>query len=92
MEKQFISIIVFGLLSIFAALFFHKKFRNILISSIISALLASLLFQVIEFFVLGNLDPFFFIAFVNSLIISFIISILVGVPFVYRRKRAKTNN
>jgi len=92
MEKQFTSIIVFGLLSIFSALCFHSKFRNLLMSSILSALTASILFQVIGFFVLGYLDPFFGIAFLNTLIISFIISILVGVPFAYRRKKAKTNN
>jgi len=61
-------------------------------SSILAALTASILFQVIGFFVLGYLDPFFLIAFVNTLIISFIISVLVGVPFAYLRKKAKTNN
>jgi hypothetical protein len=91
MEKQSISIIVFGLLSITAALCFNYRLKNLLLSATLSAILVSILFQVIGFLVLGYLDPFFFIAFVNTLIISFIISILVGVPFVFLRKKAKTN-
>lgn len=91
MEKQFISIIVFGSLSIVTALCFHYRLRNLLLSSILSAFTVSIIFQVIGFYVLGYLDPFFIIAFVNTLIISFIISVLVGLPFVYLRKKARTN-
>jgi hypothetical protein len=63
-----------------------------LVSSVLSALAASLLFQVIGFFALGYLDPFFLIAFVTTLVISFAASMLVGIPFAYYRKEKSTNN
>jgi len=92
MEKPTISIIVFGFLSIAVALCFHFKLKNLLLSSFLSALSASVLYQVIGFFVIGYLGPFFFIAFTNTLIISFFVSVIVGIPFSYFRKRAKTNS
>jgi uncharacterized membrane protein YfcA len=92
MEKKYISIIVFASVSLISACYFHYKIKNYLVSSVLAALAASLLFQIIGFFVLGYLDPFFLIAFVNTLLISFIVSILVGIPFLYYRKKANTNN
>ena len=91
MGKEFISIAVFVLLCLISAFSFHYVLKNFLISSILSALAASLLFQVIGFFVLGYLDPFFLIAFTFSLVISFPISILIGILFVYHRKKANKN-
>ena len=88
MEKEYIGIIVFAILSLISALSFHYKLRNFFVSSILAAFSASLLFQIIGFFVLGYLDPFFLIAFVSTLLISFIVSMLVGMPFLYYRKKA----
>ena len=92
MENQFIGIIVFALLSIASAIFFHFKFQKLLMASFLSALTASFVFQMIGFFVVGYLDPFFFIAFMSTFIISFVFSILVGAPFAHHRKVGKTNN
>ncbi len=88
MENEYIGIIVFAILSLISALSFHYKLRKFFLSSILAAFSASLLFQIIGFFVLGYLDPFFLIAFVSTLLISFFVSMLVGMPFLYYRKKA----
>jgi phage shock protein C len=89
MHKQYIGIIVFSLLNVATALSFHYKIKLFFLSSILSAILASLLYQIIGFFVLGYLDPFFSKAFVNTLPISIFIALLVGIPFVYYRRKTK---
>jgi uncharacterized membrane protein YfcA len=88
MENEYIGIILFAILSLISALSFHYKLRKFFLSSILAAFSASLLFQIIGFFLLGYLDPFFLIAFVSTLLISFIVSMLVGMPFLYYRKKA----
>ena len=92
MEKEQISIIVFIMMTLVIALSFHYKIERFLVSSLLAALVASILFQIVGFFVLGYLDPFFLIAFASTLALSFIISILVGLPFVYFRNKAKKMN
>ena len=88
MGRESIGILVFVLISLISAISFHRMSRKFLLSSLLAALTASISFQIIGFFVLGYLDPFFFIAFFFSLIISFIVSLLVGLLLVYYRKKA----
>lgn len=87
MEKEQISIIVFLILTLGTAILFHYKNKKVLVSSLLTAIVVSILFQIIEYFILGYLDPFFLIAFASTLAISFIISLFVGLPFVYFRNK-----
>ena len=92
MEKEHIGILIFALLILISSLTFHYKIRNYLVSSVLAALTTSVLFQIIGFIVLGYIDPFFLIAFVITLVISFMASMLVGIPFVLYRKKENINN
>jgi hypothetical protein len=92
MEKEQISIIVFVMMTLVIALPFHYKIDRLLVSSILAALVASVLFQIVGCFVVGYWDPFSLIALVTTLALSFIISIAVGLPFVYFRNKTKKMN
>ena len=92
MEKEQINIIILLIMTLGVAILFHYKIERFLFSSILAALVVSVLFQIVGFFVIGYLDPFFLIAFASTLALSFIISILVGLPFVYFRNKAKDKN
>ena len=89
---ELISIIVFLLLTLISSIFFHYKIKNIFISSILAALVTSIIFQVFGFLVLGYLDPFFLIAFIASLLISFLVAMLIGIPFLRHREKGNNSN
>jgi len=71
--------------SIMTSFGFHYRIRNILLASLLAAISASIIFHVIGYFVLGYLDPFFLISLFTGAGIAFIISILIGIPFAYKR-------
>jgi membrane protein DedA with SNARE-associated domain len=89
-EQGQIGIIVFVIMALLSAILFHYKWDSYLISSALAAVVASLLYQVVGYFILGYLDPFFMIAFTISLAVSFTISLIVGLPFAINRKRRKS--
>lgn len=68
----------------------HYKINNTLYASILSAIVASLTFQIIGYFVVGYLDPFFIPALVIGAGIAFCIALVIGLPFTYIR-RTKQN-
>ena len=90
MEQGQIGIIIFVIIALLSAIFFHYKLDSFWISSVLAAVVASLLFQAVGYFVLGYLDPFFMIAFTISLAVSLTISVIVGLPFAIDRKKRKT--
>ena len=91
MEQGQIGIIVFVVMALLSASFFHYKWDNFWTSSVLAAVVASTLFQLVGYFVLGYLDPFFMIAFTISLAVSFTISVIVGLLFVINRKKRKSS-
>ena len=85
MEKKYISLIVFVVLSLVISYIFHKRVKNFLLACILIAVSSSILYQVIGIFVLGYLDPFFYIALAGSAVIAFGIAVVAGLPFAYLR-------
>ena len=62
------------------------KLQKPIVATLLSTFFASIAFQVMAYLHLRYLDPFFIIAFGLSLGITFLISLLVGIPFIrYRR-------
>ena len=88
-DEGSIGIIILCGISILIATGFHYKLKNPIVAIVLSTFSASIAFQVIAYIDLGYLDPFFIIAFGFSSGITFLISLLVGIPFTYyRRKRS----
>ena len=88
-EEGSVGIIILCGISILLAIGFHYKLKSPIVATILSTFSASIAFQVIAYIHIGYLDPFFIIAFILSSGITFLISLLVGIPFTYyRRKRS----
>jgi uncharacterized membrane protein YfcA len=85
MDIGSIGMIVLCAVSIITSSGFHYRIRNILFASLLSAVTASIIFQIIGYFVLGYLDPFFLISLFTGAGIAFAISIIIGIPFAYKR-------
>ena len=65
---------------------FHYFLPSLIKASVLSAVLASVLFQVLAYFHLGHLDPFFVIALFTGGAIAFVVALFIGVLFQkYRR-------
>jgi len=89
MDKSGFSLLMFCILSICFAAGAHAKIKKYLIASILSAVASSIAFQIIGYFVLGYLDPFFLIALVTAALVSFVIALLTGIPFCMIRNKKK---
>jgi len=64
--------------SIFMIILYRKR-NAIILTSLISACLAAVVFQVLGFFILGYWDPFFIVALIYSFFLAFVISLLIGI-------------
>lgn len=90
MIKSVLGIAIFILISIIVSVLLHRKLKKFVWACLLSSTIISGTYQVIGIFVIGYLDPFFMIAFINTTAIAFIIAIIVGIPFAYMRR--KENN
>ena len=81
MDKSAFAFLILCLLSICIAVFAHAKIKKYFIASVLAAIVSSICFQIIGFFVLGYLDPFFLIALFMGALVAFVLALLAGVPF-----------
>lgn len=92
MSESTEGILVLLSASTVVSLFFHTIFRSFAVACVVSAAIASVVFQVLAYFHAGYLDPFFVIALVVGGAVAYLVALVVGLPFLaYRRKQnAKT--
>lgn len=90
MDQEYLGIIIFFTLTLASAFLFHYRNDGFWVPSLLAAVAAAIFYQVIGFFVLGHLDPFFIIAFMNSALIALSVSAIVGLQFVYLKKIRKS--
>ncbi len=83
------NILVFVTLSILSSAACHYFFKTYIIAAVLSAFVVSISFQVFAYAVVGYLDPFFIVALIVGWLISFFISLLIGLPFFFERKKVK---
>jgi hypothetical protein len=88
MDTSSVALLVYAVISIVIAFIAHWSSRSYWLTSCLAAIVASIGFQVFVYFQAGHLDPFFLIALAISAGVSFLIALLVGLPFIsFRRKR-----
>ena len=87
MDQGLVGMMVLCGVSVMSALIFHIKLKRFWVASVLAALTASIIFQVIGYLVLGYLDPFFMIALVTGGLVALILAGLVGLSVRYFRKR-----
>lgn len=78
-------IVLVGVAAVSAVLV-HWRIRRYVVASIVSALVAAVVFQGLVALQLGHVDPFAPIAFVLSLLVSVPVAFLVGWLFLLRRR------
>ncbi|MFA5780091.1 MAG: hypothetical protein WC947_08125 [Elusimicrobiota bacterium] len=86
-SKSTFACITFCFISIMSAIYFHTGTKKYIYASLKSAIASSILFQIIGFFIIGYLDPFFIIALLPESVLALIIALLIGLPFLYFRKK-----
>jgi hypothetical protein len=89
MGKSAFSLIIFISISLIIAFLTHKKVKQIIIACVVSSIISSVTYQILGIIVVGYLDPFIILAFLNSLGVSFTIAVIVGIPFIYARSKAR---
>lgn len=87
MNKSITVVILFCIISVGIAYLIHRKVKNYILACILAALISSISYQLIGYFVLGYLDPFFLIALATSIGVAFLLAMLTGIPVVYNRKK-----
>jgi uncharacterized membrane protein YccC len=84
MIPTFIGEIIFVAVSILCAVLFHYSVKRPVMATFFAALTAATVFQF-----LSGPDPSIAYAIVPSFAIAFVIALLVGIPFVYWRRKAR---
>jgi hypothetical protein len=76
--QQMVGFIALICLCIACGWLMHSLIHRYWVASILSAFVSTILFQVIGYFILGYLDPFFLIALTVGWFVAFIVSLIVG--------------
>ena len=91
MDKTAISLIIFVVLSIGISLLLHKNVTKYLLACISSSIATVSIYQILGIMIIGYLDPFFIYGLIAEIIVSLIIAIFVGIPFLYFRFKKSRN-
>jgi len=83
----------FCAVSVFVSLAVHLRMQKFLVACLVSAIISSLLIQLVEVLMSRYLYPFFAIALANSTLLALGISVVVGrILAVIRRRRSELNH
>jgi len=86
-----VAIAFFILVAIVSAALWHRGTPRYLLACTGAAITSTILFQVAAYLQQGYLDAFFLIAALVSLVLSFAVSLLIGLPVRARRARESAN-
>jgi hypothetical protein len=89
MDKTLLSLIIFIMLSIINAFLFHRQVTNYFVACIAASIVTVLIYQIMGIIITGYLDPFFVYGLITEIVLSFIITIIIGIPFLYLRFKNK---
>ncbi len=89
MDEGTEGIIVFVIIKLLVASVCHIAIRFFWLATLVSAVSSSILFNIAATIHQGYLDKFFLIAFIMAAFFAFVISSLIGLPFVWSRRKWK---
>ena len=87
MDKSMMPVILFCFISITISYLVHRKVQKFILACIFAAIISSVCYQILGYFVLGYLDPFFLIALSNGAVVAFFLALFTGIPLAYKRKK-----
>lgn len=76
--------------SVVVSIIVHNLVKRIIIASVLASLGSGILFLLVDFLHVGYIDPFFPIAFINTMILAFPFALTVGMVMGWRRNRKAT--
>ena len=86
MSESTLGILVLLVTSVGCSTVFHFLIHSFIKACVTSAFVASILFQILGYFYVGHLDPFFIIALIVGAAVAFAIAAGVGYPFLLARR------
>lgn len=84
------SILIFVLMAVASSLVCHYVIKSYTLASVAAAFVAAFSFQVFNYLAIGYLDPFAIIALLITWLIGFVLALLVGLAFVFERRKIKS--
>ena len=78
-------------ISVVSALIAHRVVRSYILASLLAAVVATIAFQGLIYLDSGHRDPFFIIALGIGGVASLVVAALVGIPFLWTRRKGKRN-
>ncbi|HEV8441137.1 MAG TPA: hypothetical protein VGT40_23860 [Methylomirabilota bacterium] len=81
------SILVFVVVAILASALCHYIAKSYIIAAIASAFVTAISFHIIAYLVQGYLDPLAIVSLITTWLIGFVISLLIGLPVMFERRR-----
>lgn len=91
MCDNLIAITAFIVIGVSISIISHKYIKIYLLACIVSGVITITIYQIIHFFIVGYLDPYFQIVFIIGGSIAFLISVIVGIPVRYGGKNETGN-
>lgn len=81
------NILIFLVISVMSSIFCHVLIKSYIPAAFFSSVTTAVCFQFLGYFVVGYLDPLFIVALIITWLISFIIALLIGIPFFLERRK-----
>lgn len=88
MSESAVGMLVLCVTTIVVSVLLHAFVRRYPIACIVSAVTSTVLFQCFAYMHAGHLDPFFPIALVVGGALAYGIALIVGIPFLVRRRKS----
>lgn len=92
MSESSTGLIVLAGMTAVSAVLVHWRIRRYVVASMVSAVVAAVVFQGLVALQLGHIDPFAPIAFVLSLLVTTPLALLVGLLFLLRRRSSAASD
>jgi hypothetical protein len=87
MSESTQGILILIIVAIITSVLIHIVLRKCVYAIAVSGIMSSIIFQILNYFHIGYIDPFFIIALFVGAFFSCIISAFIGLPFFLNRKQ-----
>jgi len=89
---NFLQIIAFLAITVIPACFVHAFLKRYFLAVILATFAGTSLFLLCSYIEMGYLDRFLLVGLIPLLLSSFVISLLVGLPFAHMRQKRGSKN
>ena len=87
MDDQLLAFFIFSVTGILISVASHYIIRTYFLAAVVATIIIVIAIQVMSYIQLGYLDPFYKIAMITSGAMAFVLSLVVGLPFLRSRKK-----